>query len=702
SPHKLEKLSYNTGKNISERSSSNDDAISEQEVALCMEYMISYVSGEVQRQTEEHMVKQCNDLANENNNSSWKTKSCPKTVKEVKSKGLAKISKKDIANKIAKRAVCTDNIDAPKDKKGVRPQRKRVKPLWLTVSEDGDTVSRKIVHSEAKKRFATTSVKHEDSRSDSSNVNTINEPAKEISKKRYNRKRLVDGNISPELNDENETSKKRCGRKSFVNSGSHSQASGEQFYNEVYILLYLTFVYVVASLSVKKQIKKRRRTYKSMTIDEGEINPDEEFCSNEKKIASKLRCTNFASTSCDKSDGESGNSIKSLANEESTNQKSTSSGENPDQKIAENKDSMERNSGELSTAIKPRPSRERRRPKWTNNFVITGLGHRKRRTIESVDDVTTCSEIVDTDEFSANDGDRSPNNCKVEIGEATADNVDTIFVVPKKNPSLDEPAPHKSASASSATSERHRDNLVACHYTPRARKIKFGIEEQQEFSVDGEANITWSHSRRKQNLSSITETDDIAIVRFPNGRAPPRRADLSEIPVYLTEVQRDLFFSFIRPAASLPEPSQECLQCNAILPNLVEGRRHAVGHLRVIRLRCSLCECGSFFCSDMRRHLQERYCEKLHMAPEGFVAPGDCIPCMDKNQADKLTKLVDPSRPGRVMFTSGKIISSSNPRPYFPDPEIEKNVLGPTWSMVLGSSPKKAVISMDLDQKDDE
>lgn len=49
-----------------------------------------------------------------------------------------------------------------------------------------------------------------------------------------------------------------------------------------------------------------------------------------------------------------------------------------------------------------------------------------------------------------------------------------------------------------------------------------------------------------------------------------------------------------------------------------------------------------------------------------------------------------------------QIISSSNPRPYFPDPEIEKNVLGPTWSMVLGSSPKKAVISMDLDQKDDE
>lgn len=32
-----------------------------------------------------------------------------------------------------------------------------------------------------------------------------------------------------------------------------------------------------------------------------------------------------------------------------------------------------------------------------------------------------------------------------------------------------------------------------------------------EFSVDGEANITWSHSRRKQNLSSITETDDIAV-----------------------------------------------------------------------------------------------------------------------------------------------------------------------------------------------
>uniref|UniRef100_A0A9J2Q3I5 Chromo domain-containing protein n=1 Tax=Ascaris lumbricoides TaxID=6252 RepID=A0A9J2Q3I5_ASCLU len=220
-------------------------------------------------------------------------------------------------------------------------------------------------------------------------------------------------------------------------------------------------------------------------------------------------------------------------------------------------------------------------------------------------------------------------------------------------------------------------------YTPRARKLKFGEEdlrpeyyEEHDENTASSSSTGPSHSRRKQNLSKINENDNITIVRLANGRAPPRPEDLSEVPVYLTEVQRDLFFSFIRPASTSTEGAQKCMQCGKIVANMMEGRRHAVGHLRIMRLRCSLCDSGSFFCSDMRTHLQYRHCPKLYLAPRGYVQPGDMVPCMTRRQADELTKLVDPQKPGRVMYTSGKIVSSTNPVPYYPDPEIEKRVLG--------------------------
>lgn len=57
-----------------------------------------------------------------------------------------------------------------------------------------------------------------------------------------------------------------------------------------------------------------------------------------------------------------------------------------------------------------------------------------------------------------------------------------------------------------------------------------------------------------------------------------------------------------------------------------------VSHLRVMRIRCSLCDAGAFFCSDMRIHLMFRHCDKLNLAPEGFVASGDIVPCMDKKK----------------------------------------------------------------------
>ena len=57
-----------------------------------------------------------------------------------------------------------------------------------------------------------------------------------------------------------------------------------------------------------------------------------------------------------------------------------------------------------------------------------------------------------------------------------------------------------------------------------------------------------------------------------------------------------------------------------------------VSHLRVIRLRCSLCQAGSFFCTDLRVHLMFRHCEMLHLAGDDFGLPGTAVPCMDKKK----------------------------------------------------------------------
>lgn len=264
---------------------------------------------------------------------------------------------------------------------------------------------------------------------------------------------------------------------------------------------------------------------------------------------------------------------------------------------------------------------------------------------------------------------------------------DSDIVLPSRSSSSLLKSPISRSSSGLRSEQRINDHRL--QYTPRARKQKFGEEACMEICEDHEeaspstSTTNAPHSRRKQNLSKLKENDDVTIVRLPNGRPPPRPEDLSEIPVYLTEVQRDLFFSFIRPASPCSDGEHKCMQCGKILDNMMEGRRHAVGHLRVMRLRCSLCNCGSFFCSDMRTHLQQRHCEMLHLAPKGYVLPGDVVPCMTQKQADELTKLVDPLKPGRVMFTSGKIVSVSNPTPYYPDPEIEKRVLGDARPAIL-------------------
>ncbi|VDP23011.1 unnamed protein product [Heligmosomoides polygyrus] len=172
-----------------------------------------------------------------------------------------------------------------------------------------------------------------------------------------------------------------------------------------------------------------------------------------------------------------------------------------------------------------------------------------------------------------------------------------------------------------------------------------------------------SRLRRKPDWMANEEfliVDDRKIVSNNGKRGKP--FDLAMVPVYLSFTQKQLFFSSLKQLDSKePDGKHVCSQCNEVVPNLkvgltyaTEGRRHMVTHIRVMRLRCSLCGAGSFFCTDLRVHLMEGLCEKLHRAPAGIVKPNS-IPCMTKEQADSLSELADVANPGRVMYTSGKV-----------------------------------------------
>ncbi|KAL3110732.1 hypothetical protein niasHT_011237 [Heterodera trifolii] len=231
---------------------------------------------------------------------------------------------------------------------------------------------------------------------------------------------------------------------------------------------------------------------------------------------------------------------------------------------------------------------------------------------------------------------------------------------------------------------RYREDLI--FYTPKAR-AKIREKEMQRLSSGS--------SRRKQIFSSmeLTESDAISLVGSSTSTSkdqqktdsddksvppPPKPKDLGQVPVYLTEHQRDLFFKPLKPLFNLNTVDDgfwQCGECGEVLKNIRDGRRHMVSHIRVMRMRCSLCDAGAFFCSDMRVHLMYRHCDKLNLAPDDFISPG--TPCMSREKADLLTQLVDPYHPGRVMYTTGKIVSWANPKAYFPDPKSERNILGP-------------------------
>uniref|UniRef100_A0A914H1T7 C2H2-type domain-containing protein n=1 Tax=Globodera rostochiensis TaxID=31243 RepID=A0A914H1T7_GLORO len=206
---------------------------------------------------------------------------------------------------------------------------------------------------------------------------------------------------------------------------------------------------------------------------------------------------------------------------------------------------------------------------------------------------------------------------------------------------------------------RYREDLI--FYTPKARaKIR---EEELRRLVSSSSGS----SRRKQIFSSseLTESDGISLIGESSRSKDQPKTETNEKPSSPPPKPKDL----------VDDGFWQCGECGEVLKNIRDGRRHMVSHIRVMRMRCSLCDAGAFFCSDMRVHLMYRHCDKLSLAPDDFILPG--VPCMSREKADLLTQLVDPYHPGRVMYTTGKIVSWSNPKAYFPDPKSERNILGP-------------------------
>ncbi|VIO88321.1 Zinc finger, C2H2 type family protein [Brugia malayi] len=419
------------------------------------------------------------------------------------------------------------------------------------------------------------------------------------------------------------------------------------------------------------------------------------------------------------------------------------------------KDELSGNSDEAEDGRKQRPSRQRRKPNWIDENYVTGFKNKRSRRDDDDIDSEYAQPKNQSRPSSRAGQSRSPSGtqpkCVKSANSRRSTPTEPSSAIPgiqseassEETSNSSTPAPNENAYSVASNSHELNDGAVqsplplsstgaecakdimtkkTCRlqYTPRARRMKYGddllsnVDEEEMASTSKDirgqttrdsTNVTSgdgrpaSQSRRKQDLSTIRENnDEVMIVRYSNGEASLPK-DLSEIPVYLTETQRDLFFSFIRPASPSSDgasSAHKCMQCGDIIANISEGRRHAVSHLRIMRLRCSLCGCGSFFCSDMRTHLQYRHCDKLHLAPRGYVLPGNVLPCMTQRQADDLTRVVDAMKPGRVMYTSGKIISSTNPKPYYPDPIIEERVLGTLLPEIDASNDHRRNISANI------
>jgi hypothetical protein len=192
--------------------------------------------------------------------------------------------------------------------------------------------------------------------------------------------------------------------------------------------------------------------------------------------------------------------------------------------------------------------------------------------------------------------------------------------------------------------------LITC--SPRLKnKLNEGVPK-----VTGETRGE-SASRRKQNFAGRSnDTEDLKLVQMP-GQQPLKPDDLTQLPVTLSTAQRRMLFNPLKPLFNATREGadglHQCAECGTVCKNLSEGQKHMVSHIRMARLKCSLCDAGSFFCTDMRKHLMYRYCEKLHYAPPEMVGPG--TPCMDAITADKLIQITENNEPGRAIFIRGKV-----------------------------------------------
>ncbi|GMS91722.1 hypothetical protein PENTCL1PPCAC_13897, partial [Pristionchus entomophagus] len=222
-------------------------------------------------------------------------------------------------------------------------------------------------------------------------------------------------------------------------------------------------------------------------------------------------------------------------------------------------------------------------------------------------------------------------------------------------------------------------------FTPKAGKVV--MERRQTMEANG--------SSSKRNLDQLADLEEeIMIVPVDDEIIGQKRSDLNKMPVFLSDHQQSIFFSGLilhNDTVTAGKSYYECKYCHVNVQNIRDGRRHMVAHLRVMRLRCALCGAGSFFCIDMRNHLQMRGCPGLNKAPKHMILPG--APCMTKEHADQLSFAAHSDNPGNAIFTSGKIVSILSSSPYLPDPEIEEKILGPTRVPPRGvPTPLKEVV----------
>ncbi|KAI6232015.1 hypothetical protein M3Y95_00442200 [Aphelenchoides besseyi] len=203
-------------------------------------------------------------------------------------------------------------------------------------------------------------------------------------------------------------------------------------------------------------------------------------------------------------------------------------------------------------------------------------------------------------------------------------------------------------------------------------------------------------SRRKQNFTDSMQTEDstseVKLVQLP-GKKPCKPDNLTEVPVTLTGSERRSIFGPLKAmynTAKEKDGLYQCGECGKMCFNQAEGNKHMVGHVRAIRMQCSLCDAGAFFCTDLRKHLMFRHCEKLHLAPPELIESR--TPCMDEKTADKLIKLADPNKPGCAVYIPGKIVSAESAVPYIPNPVIENRLLSTMRSAAASRGPPRKLI----------